>query len=219
MKSSRVFTAAAAAVALLCAQPAFADSTHDTTNTGNTTVTSNGGNVATGPVSNTNVNSAHGGKGGAGGNASASNNNSNVALGGAGGKGGDANQHQGQSQNATAHQGQSQSTANANNSQQSVRVDGDTYQRAPVSTAYSAPLTAGSDTCMGSSSAGGQGIGFGLSLGTTWTDKNCVRLKNARELAMMGFRDAAVQLLCEDKAVARAMAAAGTACDVKRPAK
>jgi len=108
---------------------------------------------------------------------------------------------------------QQQSTANANNS--SVSVTGDTFQaqpRNPVATAYAAPLTAGFDTCMGSSTAGAQGIGFGISLGSTWTDANCVRLKNARELAAIGYRTASVQLMCQNADIARAMTAAGTPC-------
>lgn len=103
------------------------------------------------------------------------------------------------------------STDNANNS--AVTVEGDEAQRRnPVSTAYAAPLVAAEDTCMGSSTAGAQGIGFGVSIGTTWTDRNCVRLKNSRELTALGHKDAAVQLLCTDKEVKAAMAAVGTPC-------
>lgn len=123
-------------------------------------------------------------------------NNTNVATG---------------NQSASSNQDQSQSTSNSNNS--SFVVEGDAAQaRNPVSTAYAAPLTAGFDTCMGSSTAGAQGIGFGISLGSTWTDKNCVRLKNARELASMGYSKASVQLLCQNKDIAEAMEAAGTPC-------
>jgi hypothetical protein len=104
----------------------------------------------------------------------------------------------------------SASTANANNS--TVTVEGDNYRRNPVNTAYSAPLVAGSDTCMGSTTMGAQGSVFGISIGSTWTDKNCVRLKNSRELVEMGYPSAAVQLLCTDKEVKAAMRAAGTPC-------
>jgi hypothetical protein len=114
-------------------------------------------------------------------------------------------------QSASSDQAQSQSTSNSNNSD--VVVQGDEAQaRNPVATAYAAPLTAGFDTCMGSSTAGAQGIGFGISLGSTWTDKNCVRLKNSRELASMGLRKASIQLLCQNKDIEEAMAAAGTPC-------
>ena len=117
------------------------------------------------------------------------------------------------------------STSNAEQSQNSSNqnttiVEGDEAQkRNPVSMAYAAPLTSGMDTCMGSSSAGAQGIGFGISLGTTWTDKNCVNLKNARELASMGYGAAAVQLMCLNDNVRKAMKAAGTPCAVVREEK
>lgn len=111
--------------------------------------------------------------------------------------------------NVTA-EGSSASTANANNS--TVTVEGDNYRRNPVHTAYSAPLVAGSDTCMGSTTMGAQSSVFGISFGSTWTDKNCVRLKNSRELVELGHKDAAVQLLCTDKEVKAAMRAAGTPC-------
>jgi hypothetical protein len=65
---------------------------------------------------------------------------------------------------------------------------------------------------MGSSSVGAQGMAFGLSVGTTWRDENCQRLKNSRELAAMGFERAAVALLCVDDDVRGAMTAAGTPC-------
>src|SRR6185503_5268130 len=82
----------------------------------------------------------------------------------------------------------------------------------PVATAYAAPTIATEDTCMGSSSLGAQGMAFGLSVGTTWRDQNCQRLKNSRELAAMGYERAAVALLCVDGDVRDAMDTAGTPC-------
>ena len=69
---------------------------------------------------------------------------------------------------------------------------------------------------MGSSSIGGQGVGFGLTIGTTWTDTNCQRLKNSRHLASLGFSRAAVALVCVDEDVRDAMASAGTPCPAKK---
>jgi hypothetical protein len=103
---------------------------------------------------------------------------------------------------------QSQSANNDGNAQ----TLNQNYQRNPVSTAFAAPLTAAEDTCMGSSSAGGQGVGFGLSLGTTWKDEDCVRRKDARELHNMGQKKAALALLCQSAQVAKAMRTAGTPC-------
>jgi outer membrane protein OmpA-like peptidoglycan-associated protein len=84
--------------------------------------------------------------------------------------------------------------------------------RVPVASAFSAPLTASQDTCMGSRSFGFQAMGFGVSFATTWQDRNCRRLKNARQLFALGYPEAAVQLLCMDEEVYAAMQRAGTPC-------
>jgi hypothetical protein len=60
------------------------------------------------------------------------------------------------------------------------------------------PLTTSNDTCMGSTSGSANGPGFGVSVGTTWSDGNCKLLKNARELWNMGMKAAALALLCTD---------------------
>lgn len=86
------------------------------------------------------------------------------------------------------------------------------YQRQPVATAFAAGLASSFDTCMGSSSMGVQSIGFGISLGSTWTDENCKRLKNSARLQLMGFSGAALALMCQEKTVAQAMRVAGTPC-------
>lgn len=61
------------------------------------------------------------------------------------------------------------------------------------------PLTSSNDTCMGSTSASVNMAGFGGSYGTTWTDENCVMLKNSREMWNMGFRAAALARMCMDE--------------------
>ncbi len=81
-----------------------------------------------------------------------------------------------------------------------------------AATAYAAPLVATTDTCMGSHSFGAQGMRFGMSVGTIWSDDNCRRIKNARQLSAMGYRRAAVELLCIDDEVRAAMLSAGTPC-------
>jgi hypothetical protein len=108
-------------------------------------------------------------------------------------------------------QGQSQSADNKGN-KLNVEQNYAAQKRAPVSTAFSAPLVAAEDTCMGSSSAGGQAVGFGLSVGSTWKDGDCVRRKDARELHNMGQKGAALALLCQSSDVAAAMKTAGTPC-------
>lgn len=71
---------------------------------------------------------------------------------------------------------------------QSVNFDA---ERIPVASAYTAALAASAEACMGSSSAAGQGIGFGVSFGTTWENEKC----NAR-------KDAAVWISLNERAVA-----------------
>ncbi len=80
--------------------------------------------------------------------------------------------------------------------------------------AAAAPVFLGSadDTCMGSSAGGGQGTGFGFSLGSTWTDENCKMLKNARELKSHGHHAAAKARLCMDNDNALAFELAGEPC-------
>lgn len=135
-------------------------------------------------------------------------------------------QQQGQSQRSSNRNDNRSSAANTNsnansgnNSAQSVTVQGDHYEapRIPVATAYAAPLVAGTNTCMGSTTAGGQGMTFGISIGSTWEDDGCTRRSNAATLFSLGQTPAAVALMCQDKAVAKAMEAAGTPCPGTAP--
>jgi hypothetical protein len=73
-------------------------------------------------------------------------------------------------------------------------------------------LTTSNDTCMGSSSGSANAAGWGVSIGTTWTDANCKMLKNSRELWNMGMKAASLALLCGDKDNAAALEMTGTKC-------
>ncbi len=73
-------------------------------------------------------------------------------------------------------------------------------------------LTSSNDTCMGSISAGAGFVGTGISFGTTWTDKNCLMLKNSRELWNMGMRGAAMARMCMDKLNRDALEMTGFVC-------
>jgi hypothetical protein len=73
-------------------------------------------------------------------------------------------------------------------------------------------LTTSNDTCMGSSSGSANAAGWGVSIGSTWTDTNCKLLKNSRELWNMGMKAAAVALLCSDAANRQALEMTGTVC-------
>ena len=66
---------------------------------------------------------------------------------------------------------------------------------------------------------GAQGIGFGLSIGTTWRDRNCQRLKNSRQLVALGYTNAATALMCVDRDVREAMEEAGTPCPTRGSAQ
>lgn len=114
--------------------------------------------------------------------------------------------------------------ANSNTSNTNVTVEGDkvTYEaqkRDPVSTAYSAPLTTSNGTCMGSTSAGAQGVGFGVSFGSTWTDTSCDLRYDVEALRAAGLHGAARERLCQKPEIAKAMEAAGTPCKSTKTAK
>ena len=53
---------------------------------------------------------------------------------------------------------------------------------------------------------------LGISAGTTFTEDNCIRLKNAKTLYDMGMKVAAVSTMCQDPKVFDAMMHAGTPC-------
>lgn len=81
----------------------------------------------------------------------------------------------------------------------------------------SAPaLTSSNDTCMGSTSGGVAVAGFGFSLGSTWSDKNCLMLKNSREMWNMGFKAAAMARMCMDELNKEALELTGFVCPTKK---
>jgi len=67
-------------------------------------------------------------------------------------------------------------------------------------------------TCAVGVSAGVQTFGLGVSAGKHFRDKNCERIKLARELSNQGMKVAAVSMLCQDERVFQAMHHAGTPC-------
>jgi hypothetical protein len=73
-------------------------------------------------------------------------------------------------------------------------------------------LITSNDTCMGSTSGSINGAGFGIGLGTTWTDDNCVMLKNSRELWNMGMKAASMALMCTDIRTRGALEVTGFVC-------
>jgi hypothetical protein len=55
---------------------------------------------------------------------------------------------------------------------------------------------------------------LGISMGTTFVDKNCERLKLSKTLFDMGMKVAAVSVMCQDERVFSAMMNAGTPCPI-----
>lgn len=73
-------------------------------------------------------------------------------------------------------------------------------------------ITSSNDTCMGSASGAVSGPGFGVALGSTFVDDNCIMLKNSRELWNMGMRAAALAHMCSDPRVAESLVVTGYQC-------
>jgi hypothetical protein len=70
----------------------------------------------------------------------------------------------------------------------------------------------GSDLCTVGASGAVQTQILGISVGSTFTEENCIRLKNAKTLYDMGMKVAAVSVMCQDAKVFDAMMQAGTPC-------
>jgi hypothetical protein len=71
-----------------------------------------------------------------------------------------------------------------------------------------------SDLCTISSSGAMGTQVLSLSLGATYTEKNCLLIKKARMLAQSGMKVASVSLLCSDPEIWKAMMDAGTPCPI-----
>lgn len=192
----------AALITTLATSMAFATNTNDKAKTAppvstvvNTGVhtTVNSSSKAKSSSMSASTSTAKGGKGGRGGNATGGN-SSSYAGGGLASASPTANGYGGSSQGQTVNVASS---------------------RIPVSTAYAAPLTSGIDTCMGSSSGGAQGAGFGLSIGTTWNDAHCRMLKDTLLLNNIGRPKAAFMRMCMDKDLRAALEDSGEACPIK----
>ena len=84
----------------------------------------------------------------------------------------------------------------------------------PPPSAISPQFSAGnnSDLCTIGVAGAVQTQILGISAGTTFTEDNCIRLKNAKTLYDMGMKVAAVSVMCQDQKVFDAMMHAGTPC-------
>jgi hypothetical protein len=104
-----------------------------------------------------------------------------------------------------------ESTADSNIT---TRGSMETTIKQPPPSAISPQFSAGSnsDLCTVGVAGAVQTQILGISAGTTFTEENCVRLKNAKTLYDMGMKVAAVSIMCQDKAVFEGMRMAGTPC-------
>jgi len=90
----------------------------------------------------------------------------------------------------------------------------ETTVKSPPPSAISPQFSSGSnsDLCTVGASGAVQTQILGISIGSTFTEENCIRLKNAKTLYDMGMKVAAVSVMCQDKKVFDAMLHAGTPC-------
>lgn len=98
------------------------------------------------------------------------------------------------------------------NSTGTVRYDYGTQVIKNTPSVSGPALTTSNDTCMGSTSGSLNIAGLGVGGGSTWTDKNCLRLKNGRELWNMGMKAAALALMCDDADNRNALESTGYVC-------
>lgn len=168
------------------------------------------------------------------------NTNAPVAIGGAGGQGGQGGKGGDASAGAIAGAASSSKSIsgaaavgfNSNDNRSSASAKQDQVQvqdqdqdqsvtyinpRAPVASATAAALATSSEACMGSSSIGGQGVGFGLSFGTTWENEDCKLRKGAGLLYATGNVKAAKEMLCGNETYRAAFLAAKEPCAVDAP--
>ena len=90
----------------------------------------------------------------------------------------------------------------------------ETTVKSPPPSAISPQFSSGSnsDLCTIGVAGAVQTQILGISAGTTFTEENCIRLKNAKTLYDMGMKVAAVSMLCQDPNTFYAMKMAGTPC-------
>ena len=100
-------------------------------------------------------------------------------------------------------------------SRSTVDSNSTTTIKSPPPTAVAPAITTlNNDLCAVAASGAVQTQIFGISVGKTFVDKNCERLKLSKTLFDMGMKVAAVAVMCQDERVFTAMMNAGTPCPV-----
>lgn len=177
------------------------------TNTNATTYTgsSSNTNVSTNTNANTNTNTN-----------SNTNSNTNVSTNTNANTNNNTTNYSGTSSTSNTNQNTSSSSSNNTNTNSSDSDSKITYEGMPVNSAVAPSVIVNqNDLCARGYSVAGQSHLFGLSMGATFKDENCERIKLARELRVGGMKVASVAMLCEDARVFRAMMMSGTPCPFK----
>ena len=117
----------------------------------------------------------------------------------------------GNNSNANANASTSSSSQQGNNQGITTTNHGSDLSDAVPAVVAPSLTTTLSETCMGSTSMGVAGAGFGVSFGSTWKDEACVRRLDSRELRSFGsglapndailFHFAAKERMCADKKI------------------
>jgi len=105
-------------------------------------------------------------------------------------------------------------TESTTDSTVTTRGSMETTVKSPPPSAISPQLGAksNSDLCSIGVAGAVQTQLLGISAGTTFSEENCLRLKNAKTMYDMGMKVAAVSIMCQDEQVFDAMMMAGTPC-------
>ena len=94
-------------------------------------------------------------------------------------------------------------------------IDSSTKLTSPPPSAISPQINvSNSDLCTVGVAGAVQTQILGISMGTVYTEENCIRLKLSKQLYNLGMRVAAVSALCTDKSVFLAMKNSGTPCPI-----
>jgi hypothetical protein len=187
--------------------------------TNNNTVSGGNASIAEGAVKNTNNNTSVA----VGGNSNASiasgavknTVQSNSSVGNVGSTSSVGNVSTGASTSSATAEASGNGSGNGNGNSTDITYAAPKTYRAPVETAYSASLTSGFDTCLGSISGGAQTQILGLTLGGTKIDKNCILIKQTQLLREVNQSRAAcfrMQMGKEGADIKQAMADAGAEC-------
>jgi len=107
-----------------------------------------------------------------------------------------------------------ESTSNSTSNNTSRSTSETTVNSPPPSAIAPSINSMNNDLCAVGVSGAAQTQILGIAIGSTFRDKNCERLKLAKNLYDMGMKVAAVATLCQDERVFVAMMNAGTPCPV-----